>query len=229
MTLSELAAELETDIVAFADAGLHAVTGVTADSRAVAPGMVFVALKGVKTDGAAFAAAAVEKGAVAIIAGLDAEIEALSVPVMRVADPHHALAKLAARLAGAQPETIVAVTGTSGKTSVAAFTRQIWAHCGYVAASLGTVGVVSPVLTEEGSLTTPDPVELHATLKTLADGGVTHAAMEASSHGLEQRRQLIAHQPAFAVERISGVAQFRMTRGEGFDHIAADRYFSHWA
>jgi MurE/MurF fusion protein len=168
--------------------GARTVNAVTADSRLVQPGAAFVALKGVKADGAAFAVEAVRKGAVLIIAGRDAAIGEVTVPLARVDDAHRALALIAARLAGGQPETIAAVTGTAGKTSVAAFLRQIWAKCGHQAASLGTVGLVAPGLVREGSLTTPDPVELHQTLRELADHGVTHAAMEASSHGIEQRR-----------------------------------------
>src|SRR5262249_34910251 len=99
-----------------------------------------------------------------------------------------ALAIAAANFYRRQPETIAAVTGTSGKTSVAAFTRQIWTMLGYQAASIGTVGVVSPGGERYGSLTTPDPVDLHRTLDELAREGVTHLALEASSHGLDQYR-----------------------------------------
>ena len=99
-----------------------------------------------------------------------------------------ALALAAAKFFSRQPSTIAAVTGTSGKTSVAAFTRQIWAALGLQAASIGTVGLVSPKGEKYGSLTTPDPVELHRTLDALAGEGVTHLALEASSHGLDQHR-----------------------------------------
>ena len=109
-------------------------------------------------------------------------------PVVRVADARLALARAAARLYPQQPGTIVAVTGTSGKTSVAAFVRQIWAALGRELASLGTIGVVSRPMTIYGSLTTPDPLTLHRTLQELAEAGVTHLAMEASSHGLDQKR-----------------------------------------
>jgi UDP-N-acetylmuramoyl-L-alanyl-D-glutamate--2,6-diaminopimelate ligase len=105
-----------------------------------------------------------------------------------VDDPRLALALAAARFFGRQPETMVAVTGTSGKTSVAAFTRQIWEQAGFAAASIGTTGVVAPGRNEYGSLTTPDPIALHKLLMELATAGVTHASMEASSHGLDQRR-----------------------------------------
>ncbi len=173
-----------------APGGVEALTvaGITADSRRVAPGVVFAAMPGTKVDGAAFAGDAEAKGAVAILAALDAELPPLRIPVLRAADPRRALALMAARYYGRQPDIAVAVTGTSGKTSVADFTRQILAACGKQAASLGTLGVVKPSGPVYGSLTTPDPVTLAATLADLADEGVTHIAFEASSHGLDQRR-----------------------------------------
>lgn len=150
--------------------------------------MVFFALAGSKADGSAYAAEAAGRGAAAIVTGKGAAVSGLSIPVLAVDDPRHALALAAARFFGRQPETMVAVTGTAGKTSVAAFTRQIWEQAGFAAASIGTTGVVAPGRNEYGSLTTPDPVALHRLLKELADAGVTHASMEASSHGLDQRR-----------------------------------------
>ena len=165
------------------------VTAVTADSRKVAAGAIFVALAGAKADGARFVADAVAKGAVAVVAGEAAAIGAVPVPVVRVAEPRRALALLAAALFPAQPATIAAVTGTSGKTSVAAFTRQIFAFAGFRAASIGTVGIVSPKGETYGSLTTPDPVDLHRWLSDLAtEEEVSHVALEASSHGLDQHR-----------------------------------------
>jgi len=164
------------------------VTGVTSDSRRVAPGVVFVAVAGSKADGASYAADAAARGAVAIVAARGASVGQSGVPLFFVDDPRLALAKIAARILPRQPATMVAVTGTSGKTSVAAFTRQIWEQAGNAAASIGTTGVVAPGRNDTGSLTTPDPVALHQLLTELADAGVTHAAMEASSHGLDQRR-----------------------------------------
>lgn len=161
------------------------ITGVTADSRAAKPGFLFFALSGSKTDGARFVASAVANGAVAVVT--DAEFEA-SVPVVRVTDGRLTLARAASRFHPRQPATIAAVTGTSGKSSVVTFLRQIWAHAGHQAASLGTLGVTKPSGATYGSLTTPDPVALHATLDQLAGEGVTHLAMEASSHGLDQKR-----------------------------------------
>ncbi|MCI9864971.1 UDP-N-acetylmuramoyl-L-alanyl-D-glutamate--2,6-diaminopimelate ligase [Rhizobium skierniewicense] len=167
------------------DAGALDITGITADSRNAAPGSLFVAVAGTKADGSSYVADAVAKGAVAVVSShaIDA-----GVPVLVVSDPRRFLALAAARFYGKQPETMVAVTGTAGKTSVASFTRQIWAIAGHAAAQIGTTGVIAPGREDYGSLTTPDPVSLHALLTELASEGVTHAAMEASSHGLDQRR-----------------------------------------
>lgn len=150
---------------------------------------MFFALSGSKADGASFIAQAVERGAVAIVA--DHQPKAPLPPgvaCILVDDARHALARAAATVHPRQPETIAAITGTSGKTSVAAFCRQIWLSLGHPAASLGTIGVVAPNGSVYGSLTTPDPIALHESLDRLAGDGVTHLAMEASSHGIEQRR-----------------------------------------
>lgn len=167
------------------DAGALDITGITADSRKAAPGSLFVAVAGTRADGSTYVADAVAKGAVAVVSShaIDA-----GVPVLVVSDPRRFLSLAAARFYGKQPETMVAVTGTAGKTSVASFTRQIWAIAGHAAAQIGTTGVIAPGREDYGSLTTPDPVSLHALLTELASEGVTHAAMEASSHGLDQRR-----------------------------------------
>ncbi|MCV0397842.1 MAG: UDP-N-acetylmuramoyl-L-alanyl-D-glutamate--2,6-diaminopimelate ligase [Rhizobiaceae bacterium] len=186
MRLIELSGILPLD--GLPAAGTVEISGLSSDSRTVEPGHLFAALKGAKSDGMAFARDAVSRGAAAILAGREGAAEGLSVPVIRVDDPRRALALAAARFFGGQPEVMVAVTGTSGKTSVASFTRQIWSHAGFGAASIGTTGVSAPGREDYGSLTTPDPVALHRLLKELADSGVTHAAMEASSHGLDQRR-----------------------------------------
>jgi len=185
MKLRDLAGVLPVEGTASADLE---VTGISSDSRQVKPGVVFFALAGTKADGSAYAADAAKRGALAIVAGKGGSIAGLPVPVLAVDDPRLALALSAARYFGKQPQTMVAVTGTSGKTSVAAFTRQIWEQAGYAAASIGTTGVVAPGRNDYGSLTTPDPVALHQLLRELADAGVTHASMEASSHGLDQRR-----------------------------------------
>src|SRR5208337_4320575 len=129
-----------------------------------------------------------------------------------------ALGRAAARLFPRQPATVVAVTGTSGKTSVVAFVRQIWLSLGREAASFGTIGVVSRPLTVYGSLTTPDPIELHQTLDRLARAGVTHLAMEASSHGLDQKR--------LDGVNLSAGAFTNLTRDHMDYHPTVDHYFA---
>jgi len=167
--------------------GVIEVAGLAVDSRAVKPGDLFFALSGAKTDGAKFIQAAIAAGAVAI-AGERSPVGECRVPFVTTQNPRRALALAAAKFYPKQPSTIAAVTGTSGKTSVAAFTRQIWQRLGHEAASIGTIGLVSPKRTIYGSLTTPDPIALHRQLDEIAREGVTHLAFEASSHGLDQFR-----------------------------------------
>ena len=166
-----------------------AITGMTADSRAVAPGFLFAALPGAAHDGRRFIADAVERGAVAVLAPLGTEWPAgvPPRPLIQDAEPRRALARMAAAKAGAQPDTVVAITGTNGKTSTADFLRQIMA-AGRPSASLGTLGVIAPGRPGGGGLTTPDPVALAQTMAELARDGVRFAALEASSHGLDQFR-----------------------------------------
>jgi UDP-N-acetylmuramoyl-L-alanyl-D-glutamate--2,6-diaminopimelate ligase len=169
------------------------IAGITADSRAVGPGFLFAALLGTRFDGRRFAGEAAARGAAAVLTD-DAGALNLSrqerehVAIVVDANPRRRLALLAARFYGAQPPTIAAVTGTNGKTSVVHFTRQIWSAAGYFAASLGTLGVVTRSSWRPGALTTPDPTALHGELSSLAKEGVTHLAIEASSHGLAQYR-----------------------------------------
>jgi UDP-N-acetylmuramoyl-L-alanyl-D-glutamate--2,6-diaminopimelate ligase len=169
-----------------APTGELAVTGLAVDSRAVKPGDLFFALAGTKTDGARFIDVAIASGAVAVVG--DHAPASGRVPFIATPNPRRALALAAAKFYKQQPTTIAAVTGTSGKTSVAAFTRQIWQRLGYSSASIGTIGVVAPSRTVYGSVTTPDPIELHRELDQLVSEGVTHLALEASSHGLDQYR-----------------------------------------
>jgi UDP-N-acetylmuramoyl-L-alanyl-D-glutamate--2,6-diaminopimelate ligase len=164
------------------------IAGLAADSRKVKSGFLFIAIAGAKADGAHFAKQAVTAGAVAVAAEQRPQGLPPAVAFIQVKNARRALAVAAAKFYPRQPQTIAAVTGTSGKTSVAAFTRQIWSTLGFQAASIGTVGVVSPKGERYGSLTTPDPVDLHHTLDQLAGEGVTHLALEASSHGLDQHR-----------------------------------------
>jgi UDP-N-acetylmuramoyl-L-alanyl-D-glutamate--2,6-diaminopimelate ligase len=169
--------------------GTLPVGGISADSRAVKPGFLFAAVPGAKADGLAFLPQAIAAGAAAVLAErapsapLPDHVALVNVPNVR-----RALALAAAKFFSRQPGTIAAVTGTSGKTSVAAFARQIWTALGYAAASIGTIGVVTPAGEVYGALTTPDPVELHRIVDRIAGEGITHLALEASSHGLDQHR-----------------------------------------
>ncbi len=170
-----------------------ALSGLTADSRAVRAGMLFAALPGTATHGANYIATALDQGATAILtdaagARLAAELLADSETALIVAeDPRATFACAAALWFGAQPDTMVAVTGTNGKTSVATFIRQIWMTLGHTAINIGTTGIEG-AWEAPSSHTTPDAVTLQKLLAAAAADGVTHAAMEASSHGLDQRR-----------------------------------------
>ncbi|MDX9996448.1 MAG: UDP-N-acetylmuramoyl-L-alanyl-D-glutamate--2,6-diaminopimelate ligase [Phenylobacterium sp.] len=163
------------------------ITGVTADSRKVKPGALFAALPGTNADGRAFARQALAQGAAAIIA--ESEIEGVDAPTIVTPDPRRAYALAAAAYFRAQPDVCVAVTGTNGKTSVATFCRQIFSRLGRNAASMGTLGVrtAAEQLTPPG-LTTPDAADVAELLAELVGKGVTHLALEASSHGIDQRR-----------------------------------------
>ncbi len=164
------------------------IAGVASDSRKIKNGFLFVAISGAKADGAHFARQAAAAGAVAVAAEQRPDGLPDTVTFVSVKNARRTLALAAAKIFPRQPQTIAAVTGTSGKTSVAAFTRQIWSALGHPAASIGTIGVVSPKGEHYGSVTPPDPVDLHRTLDQLAGEGVTHLALEASSHGLDQHR-----------------------------------------
>ena len=167
-----------------------AITGVTADSRQVRPGSLFVAISGNAADGAGYIADAVARGAAAVLAreGLPWPDDVLERPFLHCEEPRRALALMAASHAGSAPEKMVAVTGTNGKTSTVDFVRQLWQLAGLRAASLGTLGLVAPGVAGGGGLTTPGPVELSRLLAGLAQDGVQHVALEASSHGLHQFR-----------------------------------------
>ncbi len=172
---------------------LAAVTGLAVDSRQVRPGFLFAALPGSTVHGAAFVDVAIAKGAAAILT--DARGSVLAADVLRTSDvavviaedPREALARAASLWSVRQPGTMVAVTGTNGKTSVATFARQIWTALGHAAINIGTTGIEG-AWEAPSAHTTPDPITLHAMLAEAAAAGVTHAAMEASSHGLDQRR-----------------------------------------
>lgn len=179
-------ADLLPDVPLAPALAAHEVAGITADSRTAGENFAFFALPGTKADGAAFSAQAVARGASVVVS--QQVIDVAPASFVQVIDARRALAVAAARFYPRQPETIVAVTGTSGKSSVAAFTRQIWLSLGHRAASLGTIGLVAPSGEVYGSLTTPDPISLHETLDGLGRDRVTHLVFEASSHGLDQRR-----------------------------------------
>ena len=166
------------------------IRAITADSREVRPGMLFAALPGAKADGRRFIADAVARGAVAVLApeGTAWPAGTPPCPLWEDPEPRRRLAQLAAVLAGAQPALTVVVTGTNGKTSTVEFLRQLWALAGRPAASLGTLGLIAPGQPAGPGLTTPDPVALAGILARLAHAGVQCAALEASSHGLDQFR-----------------------------------------
>ena len=164
------------------------ITGLTSHSREAKPGYLFAALAGSRTDGARYIAEAVANGAAAVLTADRAAVSGLAVPAILDPLPRRRLALIAAKFYAPQPGTIAAVTGTNGKTSVAAFLRQIWTRHGWRAASLGTIGIVGPDFERPGSLTTPDPIALHRELNALQRKGIEHVAIEASSHGLDQFR-----------------------------------------
>lgn len=197
------------------------VMGVTADSRAVRAGYVFMAVPGVKMDGRQFIPDVVKKGAVAILTGeLPEGMGVSSVPVLRSHNIRHSVAMMAARFYPKQPQWVAAVTGTDGKTSTAHFYQQLWRLMGQKAASIGTLGVVAPedVPDYPAVNTTPDPVLLHATLADMAQHGVEYVAMEASSHGLDQHRLDGVH------VRVAGFTN--LTRDHLDYHHTEEAYFA---
>ena len=162
--------------------------GVCLDSREVKPGDVFAAVPGSACDGRAFIDQAHQRGASAVLTDRRPLEQMPHLPVLQADNPHRLLAKLAAKLAGAQPGHQLMVTGTNGKSSVVDFVRQLWTMQGHRAASIGTLGVIGTRPGSAGGLTSPDAISLADTLATLAKEGVDYAALEASSHGLDQYR-----------------------------------------
>ncbi|MEM9988252.1 MAG: Mur ligase family protein, partial [Pseudomonadota bacterium] len=161
------------------------ISGLTADSRMVKSGFLFAALPGTQVDGRQFIDQAIEAGAAAILAlpGTTA-----SVPVIESEEPRLTLAQIAMRFHHGQPKLVAGITGTNGKTSVARFLSQLWTFFGYKAGSLGTLGAIAPGYDYALRHTTPDPIEIHQILSSMAALGTTHLAMEVSSHGLSQFR-----------------------------------------
>lgn len=171
------------------------ITDLASHSNNVADGVLFFALQGSKTNGLSFIKDAVEKGAAAVVVersnrdnNEDQQLRDLDCKIIEVDNIRLTLAKASAKFYAPQPEVVVAVTGTSGKTSVTSFLRQIWQYNKLKAANVGTTGVISDNWVEDTSLTTPDSIVLHKILQRLANDGVTHTAIEASSHGLDQYR-----------------------------------------
>lgn len=186
MRLSELVKNSDVNLGQnFSDIDIR---GLTADSRKIQPGFLFAALPGSAADGRAFIADAIARGATAVLAPDGTAIESKSTAVVTAGNPRQALARFSAAFYGQQPAKIAAVTGTNGKTSVAAFTQQLWTALGDKAAALGTLGLIADGEAPTASLTTPDPVQLHETLSALKKKGFEHVVMEASSHGLHQYR-----------------------------------------
>ncbi|MDF0544487.1 UDP-N-acetylmuramoyl-L-alanyl-D-glutamate--2,6-diaminopimelate ligase [Sphingobium sp. H39-3-25] len=185
MRLGSLLAELGLDAAAGATAD-GVVTGFAIDHRKIAPGTIFGAFEGLRVNGEDFIADAIAAGAIAVVARPEANVQ--GVPHIADAVPRRLFARLAARFFAPFPETTVAVTGTNGKTSTVELTRQLWRMLGYHAASIGTLGVTTSVDQVSTGLTTPDIVTFLSNMSGLRREGVTHAAFEASSHGLSQYR-----------------------------------------
>ncbi|MGD0192993.1 MAG: UDP-N-acetylmuramoyl-L-alanyl-D-glutamate--2,6-diaminopimelate ligase [Rhizomicrobium sp.] len=192
--------------------------GLACDSREVAPGYLFAALPGTRANGSDFVEDAVRRGAVAVLGvpAVHGVAESLGVQFIADDNPRRRLAYMAAEHFGAQPDTVAAITGTNGKTSVSVFLRQIWSALGYSAASMGTIGVVTPNGEIKLEHTTPDPIVLHRTLARLRGDGVDHLALEASSHGLDQYR--------LDGVRIAAAAFTNITR----DHLDYHPDFAHY-
>ncbi len=202
--------------VACPDAEDATVTGFAIDHRKVAPGTVFGAFRGAKFNAEDFIPAAIESGAVAVVTRPDVPVKG----AVRIAseEPRRTFALLAAQFFTPVPETLVAVTGTNGKTSTAEMTRQIWRMCGERAASIGTLGVTTPDGSISTGLTTPDIVTFLSNMSGLAREGVTHVAYEASSHGLSQYRN--------EGLRVSACAFTNFSRDHLDYHGTMDEYFA---
>lgn len=192
------------------------VSGFAIDHRKIAPGTVFGAFQGLRVNGEDFIPAAIAAGAVAVVARPEARVEG----AVHIAskEPRRAFAELAARYFAPFPETVVAVTGTNGKTSTVELTRQIWRMMGEKSASIGTLGVTTSVDQVSTGLTTPDIVTFLSNMAGLAKEGVTHVAYEASSHGLAQYRS--------EGPRVAAGAFTNLTRDHLDYHGTMDHYFA---
>lgn len=213
-------------VINAAEIGNKEFVGLTCDSRQVEPGFLFAALPGSQVDGRAYISDAMARGAVAVLApeGTDPELTKKSVPLITDPNPRRRYSLVAAQFFETQPRSIVAITGTNGKTSVAGFVRQILAGLGYKSASAGTLGVEvsgfdtnsAPKLKAAYNLTTPDSVDLHRSLSELESLGVNHLALEASSHGLDQYR--------LDGIKISAAAFTNLSRDHLDYHLTVDAY-----
>jgi UDP-N-acetylmuramoyl-L-alanyl-D-glutamate--2,6-diaminopimelate ligase len=182
---------LTTDDFAAAEMGIApTITSITLDSRNAVEGALFIAITGNKADGLTFIEDAIRRGASAVLVAEEQadSLRELRIPILTSKNVRRSAALLAARFYPNAPETAVAVTGTNGKTSTAFLAEQLWELNGFSAASVGTLGVHAQKMVTAGSLTTPDPITLHDNLQKLGQTGVTHVALEASSHGLDQHR-----------------------------------------
>ena len=184
-SLSELTADLSITFT-----GNGEITGLCLHAKDAQPGFLFAALAGNKTHGREFIADAKAKGAIAVLSdpqSLNAILAHGLIPLLHP-EPRIALAKMAARFYTPVPTKILAITGTNGKTSGTVFARQLLQQLGHRAASIGTIGIITQDGTEDSALTTPDTIQFHKILQSLAQRGITHAAFEAGSHGLHQHR-----------------------------------------
>lgn len=223
MLLSELIADeggLRPSVPAQA-ASLN-ITGLTSDSRDVRPGFLFAAFPGAKLDGRAYIGEAVRRGAVAVLAPPGTVLEGDAALLIEDDNPRRRFSHMAAAFFGRQPEVVVAVTGTNGKSSTVNFCRQIWQSMDHAAASLGTIGIEANVksgigIRRPGVLTTPDPVVLHSEIAELEASGVTHLAMEASSIGLDQYR--------LDGLRVTAAGYTNLTRDHLDYHGTMEKYF----
>jgi UDP-N-acetylmuramoyl-L-alanyl-D-glutamate--2,6-diaminopimelate ligase len=164
------------------------ILSITADSRSVSLGSLFAALPGSRHHGSEFIEEAIAKGASAILIPKGTPYPQSQAYVIESENPRQTFAKIVSAFYPERPRFLAAVTGTNGKTSVAHFTRQLWTKLGYKAGAIGTIGIQSPSRNESGSLTTPNPIDLHRILSEFKQDSITHAVFEASSHGLDQGR-----------------------------------------
>lgn len=212
---------LTTDDIVAAEVGvIPAITSITLDSRLVTEGALFIAITGNHADGLTFIEDAIRRGASAVLVATEqaARLRTLSVPVLTSDNVRRSAALLAARFYPNSPQTLVGITGTNGKTSTAFLTEQLWELNNCAAASMGTLGVHSQKMVVAGTLTTPHPITLHQNLQNLTETGVTHVALEASSHGLEQHRLDGLH--------LEAAAFLNLTRDHLDYHKTEEAYFS---